>query len=99
PRAQATESPVGVSVHYEPLPVSDPVWAECPDNVSNVFEVGNRAATDAAFAQAAHTVKRRYTVSRVHAQFMEPRGGLGEWHAADDRYTLHCDVQYPHRVR
>ncbi len=88
-----------VVVDYEAEPVAEPVWAECADNVSNVFEVGNRAATEAAFARAAHTVKRRYTVSRVHAQFMEPRGGLGEWHAAEDRYTLHCDVQYPHRVR
>ena len=88
-----------VAVDYEAETAAEAVWAECPDNVSNVFEVGNRAATEAAFAQAAHTVKRRYTVSRVHAQFMEPRGGLGEWHAAEDRYTLHCDVQYPHRVR
>jgi carbon-monoxide dehydrogenase large subunit len=88
-----------VAVDYEALPVSDPVWAECPDNVSNVFEVGNRAAADAAFAAAARVVTRSYAVSRVHAQFMEPRGGLGEWHAAEDRYTLHCDVQYPHRVR
>ena len=80
-------------------PVTGPVWDECPDNVSNVFEVGNRAATDAAFARAARVVKRRYAVSRVHAQFLEPRGALGEWDAGAGRYTLHCDVQYPHRVR
>ena len=30
-----------------------PVWDECPDNVSNLFEAGDRAATDAAFAGAA----------------------------------------------
>jgi len=97
--AQAKDAVELVAVDYEAQPVSDPVWDECPDNVSNVFEVGNRAATDAAFAKAAHVVKRSYKVSRVHAQFMEPRGGLGEWHAAEERYTLHCDVQYPHRVR
>ena len=33
--------------------------------------------------RAAHVVKRRYTVSRVHAQFMEPRGALGEWDRGD----------------
>jgi len=97
--AQAKDAAELVAVDYDALPVSEPVWAECADNVSNVFEVGNRAATDAAFAKAAKVVKRSYAVSRVHAQFMEPRGGLGEWHAAEERYTLHCDVQYPHRVR
>jgi carbon-monoxide dehydrogenase large subunit len=88
-----------VAVDYEALPVTDPVWEECPDNVSNEFEVGNRAAADAAFARAARVVKRSYTVSRVHAQFLEPRGALGEWDPGAGRYTLHCDVQYPHRVR
>ena len=96
---QAKDAAELVAVEYEALPVTDPVWDECPDNISNVFEVGNRTATDAAFAGAARVVKRRYTVSRVHAQFIEPRGALGEWNPGEGRYTLHCDVQYPHRVR
>ncbi len=96
---QAKDGAERVLVEYDALPLTDPVWDECPDNVSNVFEVGNRAATEAAFAGAARVVKRRYSVSRVHAQFMEPRGALGEWHPGDGGYTLHCDVQYPHRVR
>ena len=97
--AQAKDAAEPVAVEYEDLPVTAPVWDECPDNVSNVFEVGNKAATEAAFARAARVVKGRYAVSRVHAQFMEPRGALGSWDAGDGRYTLHCDVQYPHRVR
>ena len=97
--ALAKDAAERVLVDYEALPASEPVWEECPDNVSNVFEVGNRAATEAAFAGAARVVKRRYAVSRVHAQFLEPRGALGEWSAGEGRYTLHCDVQYPHRVR
>src|SRR5262249_17584389 len=40
------------------------VWDECPDNISNVFEVGDKAATEAAIATAAHVVKRRYVISR-----------------------------------
>ena len=88
-----------VAVDYEDLPITEPVWDECPDNLSHVFEIGNKAATEAAFAKAARVVRRRYTVSRVHAHFMEPRGALGAWHQGDERYTLHCDVQYPHRVR
>ncbi len=97
--ALAKDAAEQVVVDYEALPASDPVWEECPDDISNVFEVGNRPATEAAFAKAAKVVTRRYTVTRVHAQFMEPRGALGAWDAGEGRYTLHCDVQYPHRVR
>jgi carbon-monoxide dehydrogenase large subunit len=97
--AQAKDAAELLAVDYDAQPASGPVWDECPDNISHVFEVGNRAATEAAFAGAAHVVKRRYAVSRVHAQFMEPRGAIGEWDRGTSRYTLHCDVQYPHRVR
>jgi len=97
--AQAKDAAELVAVDYEARPVTEPVWDECPDNVSNVFEVGNREATDAAFARAAHVVRRRFPVQRVHAQFMEPRGAIGEWLPGEGRYTLTCDVQYPHRVR
>ena len=97
--AQAKDAAELVAVDYDALPLTQPVWDECTDNVSNVFEVGNGAATEAAFSGAARVVKRHYAVSRVHAQFMEPRGALGEWDPGAGRYTLHCDVQYPHRVR
>src|SRR5438876_124807 len=30
---------------------------------------------------------------------MEARGALGAWDPGEQRYTLHADVQYPHRVR
>ena len=97
--AQAKDAAELIAVNYEALPIDGAVWDECPDNVSNVHEVGDKAATDAAFARAARVVRRRYTVSRVHAQFLEPRGAMGSWDPGEQRYTLHCDVQYPHRVR
>ncbi len=97
--AQAKDAADLVAVDYQALPVEGAVWEECPDNVCNVHEVGDPAATDAAFAGAARVVRRRYLVSRVHAQFMEPRGALGQYDPATGRYTLHLDVQYPHRVR
>jgi carbon-monoxide dehydrogenase large subunit len=109
-REQAKDAAELVAVEYEELPaVTDtaraaapgapPVWPECSDNVCNVYEVGDRAAADAAFGRAARIVRRRYAISRVHAQFMEPRGAVGEYDAAGGRYTLHLDCQYPHRVR
>ena len=75
------------------------VWPDCPDNISNLFEASSKAAADAAFATAAHIVKRRYVISRVYAHFMEPRGAIGVWDPGEERFTLYADVQYPHRVR
>jgi aerobic carbon-monoxide dehydrogenase large subunit len=106
--AQAEDAVDLVQIDYEPLPSvtstaaavgGPPVWDECPDNVSNVFEVGDPAATDAAIASAARVVRRRYVITRVHAQYMETRGALGVYDPGEDRYTLYADVQYPHRVR
>src|SRR5262245_39617831 len=106
--AEAEDARDLVRIDYAPRPsvtstaeaVSGaPVWDECPDNISNVFEAGDRKATDAALAKAHRGVRRRYVISRVHAQFMEPRGALGVWDPGEGRYTLYADVQYPHRVR
>ena len=107
--AQAKDAAELIAIDYEALPsVTDTaeaaegkiaVWDECPDNISNLFETGNKTATDAAFAKAAHIVKRRYVISRVYAHFMEPRGAIGVWDPGEDRFTLYADVQYPHRVR
>ncbi|HKU97881.1 MAG TPA: xanthine dehydrogenase family protein molybdopterin-binding subunit [Vineibacter sp.] len=108
--AQAKDAADLVVVDYEPLPsVTDTahavepgapaVWDECPDNISNVVERGNKAATEAAFQKAARVIRRRYVVTRVHAQYMEPRGTLGAYDPGEDRLTLYADVQYPHRVR
>jgi len=107
--AQAKDAAELIDIDYEMLPsVTDTaaaaegkiaVWPDCPDNISNLFEAGNKAAADAALAGAAHRVKRRYVISRVYAHFMEPRGAIGVWDPGEDRFTLYADVQYPHRVR
>jgi aerobic carbon-monoxide dehydrogenase large subunit len=107
---QAKDAAELISVDYEPLPSvtstaeaastdAPRVWDENPDNISHAVQHGNKAATDAAFARAAHVVRRRYVITRVHAQYMEPRGAIGSYDAYEDRYTLHADVNYPHRVR
>jgi len=107
-RAQAEDAAEMVIVDYEALPsvtsTADaiggaPVWDECTDNVCNLHESGDKAATDAAFAKAARVIKRKYVITRVHAQFMEARGSTGVYDPSEDRYTLYADVQYPHRVR
>jgi carbon-monoxide dehydrogenase large subunit len=108
--AQAKDAAELVMVDYEPLPSvtsvaeaaeanAPRVWDDNPDNISHTTERGNRAATEAAFAQASRIVKRRYVITRVHAQYMEPRGAIGTYDPAEGRYTLYADVNYPHRVR
>src|SRR5271166_2152196 len=103
--AQAKDAAELVDIDYEPLPsvtsTADAarVWDENPDNISHTYERGDKAKTEAAFARARHIVRRRYVISRVQAQYMEPRGAIGTYDAGDDRYTLYADVNYPHRVR
>jgi carbon-monoxide dehydrogenase large subunit len=108
--AQAMDAAELIQVDYEPLPAvtstaeapkpSAPrVWEDCADNICFVELVGDKAATDAAFARAAHTVKHRFVINRVTAVSMEPRGAVGDYHAADGRYTLYTALQRPHPVR
>jgi aerobic carbon-monoxide dehydrogenase large subunit len=108
--AEAKDAAELVIVDYEPLPSatsaadaahpdSPRVWNENFDNISHTYERGDKAKTDAAFARAHRIIKRRYVVSRVHAQYMEPRGAIGAYDPGEDRYTLYADVNYPHRVR
>jgi carbon-monoxide dehydrogenase large subunit len=107
---QAKDAAELIEVDYDPLPSvtataeaarpdAPRVWDENPDNISHLFERGDRRATEAAFARADHIVRRRYPITRVHAQYMEPRGAIGAYDAGEDRFTLYADVNYPHRVR
>jgi carbon-monoxide dehydrogenase large subunit len=107
---QAMDAAELVAIDYEALPSvtatgaaalpgSPRVWDENPDNISHLYERGDRAATEAAFARAHHVTRRRYRISRVHAQYMEPRGAIGSWDDGEERFTLYADVNYPHRVR
>lgn len=107
---QARDAAELVEVDYDPLPAvtlvweaaaagAPRVWDENPDNISHTHERGDRKATDEAFARASHVVRRHYVITRVHAQYMEPRGSIGTYDSGEDRYTLYADVNYPHRVR
>jgi carbon-monoxide dehydrogenase large subunit len=107
---QAQDALELISVDYEPLPavvVTDAatrpdapkVWDECADNISYVQSAGDKAATDAAFARAHHVVKQRFVINRVTAAAMEPRGAVGHYDRADDRYTVYTVLQRPHNYR
>jgi carbon-monoxide dehydrogenase large subunit len=108
--AQAMDALELIAVDYEELPAvtstadamkpaSAKVWEGCPDNISFVQLIGDKAAVDAAFAKAAHVVKGHFTINRVTAATMEPRNALGDYNAAEQRYTLYTAVQRPHPTR
>src|SRR5207302_1231961 len=75
------------------------VWDECEDNICFVQVEGDKAATDAAFARADHVVRHRFVINRVTAATMEPRGSIGDYNAADGRYTVYTTLQRVHAFR
>ena len=108
--AQALDALELIAVDYEELPAvtstaeavkpdSPKVWDGCPDNVCFVVPYGDKDATDAAFAKAAHVVKQEFVINRVTAATMEPRNALGDYNAAEGRYTLYTAMQRPHPTR
>ncbi|MGB9041991.1 MAG: xanthine dehydrogenase family protein molybdopterin-binding subunit [Pseudolabrys sp.] len=108
--AQAMDAAELIEVDYEPLPVvvstadaSKPgapqVWDGCKDNICFVELIGDKAAVDAAFDKAAHVVKHRFVINRVTAACMEPRGAVGVYLPAEDRYIVHSPVQRAHPYR
>jgi len=53
-------------------------------------EVGDKAVTDAAFAEAAHVVTFDTWVQRIAGVPMEPRAAVGEYDPATGMHTLHA---------
>jgi aerobic carbon-monoxide dehydrogenase large subunit len=101
---QAVDASELIEVDYEPLPAAvstgdalNPgmplVWDDCPNNIGFVQVEGNKEATDAAFARAAHVVKQKFVINRVTAATMEPRGCIGLYEPADGRYTIYTTLQ------
>jgi aerobic carbon-monoxide dehydrogenase large subunit len=108
--AQAQDAAELVSVEYEELPAvtstaeapkagAPRVWDDCPDNICFVELIGDRDAVEAAFSRAAHVVRHRFVINRVTAATMEPRGAVGDYNAADGRYTIYTPTQRPHPTR
>ena len=103
-QAQAIDAAELIEVEYEPLPAvvstaaavepgAPVVWPECPDNICFVHLEGDKAATDKAIATAHHVAKARFVINRVTAATMEPRGSVGVYDAASDRYTVYTTLQ------
>jgi aerobic carbon-monoxide dehydrogenase large subunit len=100
-KAAAMDAAEAVEVQYEELPFvlhseaamqpgAPAIWDEKPDNIIVDTRFGNAAATEAAFACAAHVVTKSFHVGRVTGVPMEPRAALGHYDTATGRYTLYA---------
>jgi carbon-monoxide dehydrogenase large subunit len=109
-RAQARAAAALVAVDYEELPAvvgcedairpgAPLVWDEVPGNLCFRWEIGDAAATDAAFARAAHVVALDLVNNRLIANAIEPRAAIGEYDPGRDHYTLTTSSQNPHVIR
>ena len=67
-------------------------------NIGVTIAFGDKAATDAAFATAAHVVSLRLENNRITANAIEPRCVVGAY-GADGRYTLYTTSQNPQALR
>src|SRR5205085_1317702 len=87
--------PAVVSAREAFEPGAPQLYADCPNNEAYFYQAGDKAATDAAFAKAAHVIEQRLVINRVTANTLEPRGVTGEYDRGTRRYTLHCGFQRP----
>jgi carbon-monoxide dehydrogenase large subunit len=99
--AAGKDAAEAIDVNYDPLPAvtntvaaaapgAPKLWDQARSNVCVDADTGDRAATEAAFARAAHVVKFYTWIQRVTGVPMEPRAAIGEYDTATQRYTLHA---------
>ena len=107
---QARDAAELVAVDYAELPaVSAPktamdpasplVHADVPKNLCYDWELGDKAATDAAFGKAAHVTKIDIVNNRLVPNAIEPRSAIGEYDAGSENLTLYTTSQNPHVAR
>ena len=108
--AQAKDAAETIEVHYTELPaVADTASAArsgqpqihdaAPGNTVYNWHLGDKAATDAAFAAAKHVTKLDLVNNRLIPNAMEPRAAVGDYDSGDDTMTLYTTSQNPHVAR
>ena len=106
---QAQAAAALVEVDYEELaPVVDTATAagnaatvhdDVPGNVCYHWGIGNKEATEAAFAKAAHITTLEFRNNRLIPNAMEPRAANASYDPTGDSYTLYVSNQNPHVER
>ncbi len=108
--AKAREAAEKIVVDYGVLPaVVDTATAmkpgqaqvheNAPNNMIYDWHLGDKAATEAAFASAAHVTKLDLVNNRLIPNPMEPRAAVGDYDSGTDCMTLYTTSQNPHLAR
>ncbi|MGD9942313.1 MAG: xanthine dehydrogenase family protein molybdopterin-binding subunit [Burkholderiaceae bacterium] len=109
-RNQAFDAADAVEVDYESAPAAANTASSLDDGAplvhpvfgSNLaFEhfIGDRAATERAFAQAEHIVELEVVANRISANAMEPRAYLGVYDPWKGDHVLYSSTQIPHLIQ
>jgi carbon-monoxide dehydrogenase large subunit len=99
-----------VAIDYEPLPAvtgaydaaqpgAPQLYDDVPGNLCCDWSIGDKAATDAAFAKAAHVARLDLVNTRLVPNAMETRAAVAEYDPGTDEYTLYTASQLPHVAR
>ncbi|MBV8564085.1 MAG: xanthine dehydrogenase family protein molybdopterin-binding subunit [Methylobacteriaceae bacterium] len=108
--AEAKDAAEKVAVSYEVLPASvdtartaaagaAQIHDVAPNNTIYQWHLGDKAATDAAFAKAAHVTRLEIVNNRLVPNPMEPRAAIGDYDAGTQTFTLYTTSQNPHVAR
>lgn len=107
---QARDAIEAIEVKWSPLPAvtgvvnavkkgAPQVWPDKAGNVLFDVSIGDKAATEAAFAKAHAVAEVSIVNPRVVASFMETRAAVCEYDAKRDHLTLTVGSQGSHRLR
>jgi carbon-monoxide dehydrogenase large subunit len=108
--ARAKDAAEAIVVEYDALPAvtatpdavrpdAPRLWDHAASNICLDADVGDAAATGAAFSVAAHVVRFETWISRVTGAPMEPRACVGSYDAATQRYTLYAGSGGSNRMK
>jgi carbon-monoxide dehydrogenase large subunit len=101
---QARDAAEAIEVDYDILPsITDLptamdkdgvlVWPEVKHNLAFDWEIGDKAATEAEFAKAAHVTKLTIVNNRIVVNSIEARAALADFDSATGRWTLYANTQ------
>jgi aerobic carbon-monoxide dehydrogenase large subunit len=101
---QARDAAEAILVDYDTLPSAtdlatamdagvSAVWPEVARNLAFDWEIGDKAATDAEFAKAAHVTKLTIVNNRIIVNSIEARAAIADYDPEKGRWTLYANTQ------
>ena len=108
--AQAKDAAEAVAIDIEPLPVvltpadavkpgAPLVFDAVPNNIALDYHYGDAAKVAEAFAKAKHVTRLETSNQRMVVNAMEPRAAIGEFDAANGKWTLYSTSQGVHGMK